>query len=84
VEREQDPRRTVRDLRAGESAVLAEPRVDRAQRMRLAELGVRAGEPVTLAQRAVGGARVIDVAGARIALDGRTAARLPLEDGTGA
>jgi ferrous iron transport protein A len=70
--------RTVRDLRAGECAVLGEPDLDRGQRMRLAELGLRAGESITLAQRGVGGARVVAVAGSRIALDARTAARLPV------
>jgi ferrous iron transport protein A len=74
----------VRDLRRGESAVLAVPQLDSRQAMRLAELGLRAGESVTLTQRGVGGARVLAVAGSRIALDARTAARLPLvtEDGS--
>lgn len=58
--------------------MLAAPRLDRAQAMRLAELGLRAGERVTLTQRGVGGARVVSVGGSRIALDRRTAAQLPV------
>lgn len=69
---------TVRDLRAGQSAVLAEPSVSAAQRARLAELGLRAGQEIRLLQRAVGGARVVSVAGSRIALDARTAGQLHL------
>ena len=73
--------RTVRDLAAGESAILGVPDVDRAQRIRLAELGLRPGQPVTVVQRGVGGARVVSVADSRIALDARTAARIPVTDG---
>jgi ferrous iron transport protein A len=73
--------RSVRDLAVGESAVLAEPLMERGHRMRLAEMGLRAGERVTLAQRSVGGARVVAVRGSRIALDSRTAARLPVIEG---
>jgi ferrous iron transport protein A len=72
--------RSVRDLAAGETAILGVPDVDRAQRIRLAELGLRPGQPVTLVQRGVGGARVVSVADSRIALDARTAARIPVTD----
>ena len=48
------------------------------QRIRLAELGLRPGQPVTLLQRGVGGARVVSVADSRIALDSRTAGRIPV------
>lgn len=75
--------RTVRDLRAGESAILGEPGTDPRQRRRLIELGLRPGEQVTLLQRAVGGARVVSIHGSRIALDARTADRLPLAEGEG-
>lgn len=68
--------RSVRDLRVGESAVLAEPDVEGPQRTRLAEMGLRPGETVTVAQRGVGGARVVSVHGSRIAVDARTAGRL--------
>lgn len=74
--------RTVRDLRPGESAVLAEPRLEGDLRMRLAEMGVRRGERIVVAQRGVGGARVLDVQGSRIAVDARTAGRLPIAEGT--
>lgn len=70
---------TLQSLRVGQSATLGVPQVDAAQSRRLAELGLRAGEVVRLVQRAVGGARVVEVDGSRIALDGRTAARLPVE-----
>ena len=73
--------RTVRDLGVGESAVLGEPTVDAPQRRRLVELGLRPGEQVTVIQRAVGGARVVSAHGSRIALDARTAGRLPIVDG---
>jgi ferrous iron transport protein A len=72
--------RSVRDLRRGASAVLAEVALGRAQRVRLAELGLRAGETVTVVQRSVGGARVIAVHGSRIAVDAGTAAGLLLTD----
>lgn len=67
------------DLRAGETAVLGVPDLDPEQRMRLAELGLRPGETVTLALRGVGGARIVSVAGSRIALDAQTARALPVE-----
>ena len=76
-----DAPRSVRDLMVGESAVLGVPLVDRAQRIRLAELGMRPGQPVTLVQRGVGGARIVSVSDSRIALDSRTAARIPLVSG---
>ena len=69
---------TVRDLRVGERATLAEPAVDPQRARRLAELGLRAGESVTVLQRAVGGARVLSVAESRIAVDARTSGLLPV------
>ena len=69
---------TVRDLRVGERGVLAEPTLPDHRRRRLAELGLRAGETVTLVQRAVGGARILAVGESRIALDARLSAQLPL------
>lgn len=72
---------TVRDLAVGECAILGVPEVDRPQRIRLAELGLRPGQPVTVVQRAVGGARVVSVADSRIALDSRTAGRIPVTRG---
>lgn len=69
---------SVRELQVGQSAVLGEPTVPSALRARLAELGLRAGQEVLLLQRAVGGARVVAVAGSRIALDGPTAGGLPV------
>jgi Fe2+ transport system protein FeoA len=76
--------RSVRDLVVGETAILGVPEVDRAQRIRLAELGMRPGQPVTLVQRGVGGARVVSVSGSRIALDARTSGRIPVTGGGGA
>lgn len=69
---------TVHDLRSGQQAVLGEPDVDLQRRRRLAELGLRAGETVTLIQRGVGGARIVAVRESRIALDARTSALLPI------
>lgn len=69
---------SVRDLAIGSSAILDDPQVPTRQVARLAELGLRAGARIEIVQRAVGGARVVAVTGARIALDGRTAARLPV------
>ena len=71
----------MRDLAVGESAILGVPAVERAQRIRLAELGLRPGQPVTLVQRGVGGARVVSVADSRIALDASTAGRIPVTGG---
>lgn len=75
--------RSVRDLAVGETAILGVPTVDRAQRIRLAELGLRPGQPVTVVQRGVGGARVVSVADSRIALDARIAGRIPVTVGGG-
>lgn len=72
--------RSVRDLAVGESAVLGEPGVADTVRRRLVELGLRPGEQVTVVQRAVGGARVVAVHGSRIALDGRTAGQLAVQE----
>lgn len=72
--------RSIRDLAVGETAILGEPDVAATVRRRLVEMGLRPGEQVTVVQRAVGGARVVAVHGSRIALDGRTAAHLPLQD----
>jgi ferrous iron transport protein A len=72
--------RSLRDLAVGETAIIGVPVLDRAQRIRLAELGLRPGQPVTLVQRGVGGARVVSVADSRIALDSRTAARIPVTE----
>ncbi|MBI1350838.1 MAG: hypothetical protein GC156_06950 [Actinomycetales bacterium] len=72
--------RTVRDLSVGERAVLDAPQLEPGLRMRLAEMGVRRGEEVTVTQRGVGGARILSVRGSRIALDARTAARLPVQE----
>ncbi|MCH8612161.1 FeoA family protein [Arsenicicoccus dermatophilus] len=44
-----------------------------APRRRLAELGLRTGATVEVVHRTAGGGRVVAVAGARIALDRRTA-----------
>lgn len=74
--------RSIRDLRTGESAVLAQPTLSPATSRRLAELGLRAGETVTLAIRGTGGTRIVSVQGSRIALDGRTASGLPLVEAT--
>ena len=74
--------RTLRDLAAGESGILGVPDVDRGQRIRLAELGLRPGQSVTVVQRGVGGARIISVDDSRIALDARTSARIPLAPGS--
>ncbi|MDQ5973642.1 MAG: ferrous iron transport protein [Actinomycetota bacterium] len=77
------PARTVRDLRVGVAAVLGEPTVGLTQRLRLAELGIRAGETVHVVQRSVGGARVVSVRDSRIALDSATARQLPVIPGAG-
>lgn len=70
---------TVAGLAVGETATLGEPRLAPAARRRLAELGLRPGERVRLAQRSVGGVRVLEVECMRIAVDAATAACLPVE-----
>lgn len=47
-----------------------------ADRLRLAELGLRVGAVVTVAGRTAGGGRILAFGHSRVALDGRTAARL--------
>ena len=69
----------MRDLAVGERALLAEVDATDDQRRRLAELGLRPGQEVTVSQRAVGGARVLSVHGSRIAVDARTAAALRVQ-----
>jgi len=66
------------DLRAGGSAVLADVNHAEALTRRLAELGLRSGQTIVLAQRGVGGSRVLAVGGARIAVDRATASQLLL------
>lgn len=53
---------------AGTSVVLARPKVAAARERRLAELGLRAGERVTVLHRVSGGGRLLAVDDARIAL----------------
>lgn len=50
-----------------------------AHRLRLAELGLRDGAVVTVRGKAAGGAFVLDIAGAPIALDRRTARAITAE-----
>lgn len=72
--------RTVFDLAPGESAVLGTPDVPVARRRRMAELGLRPGEPVRMLRRSVGGARVIQVDEIRIAVDASTAKSWPIHE----
>ena len=46
---------------------------------RLAELGLRPGAPIRVAQRATGGGVVVDLAGSRLALDRRTASAVRVD-----
>ena len=72
--------RTVFDLAPGESAVLGTPDVPVERRRRMAELGLRPGEPVRMLRRAVGGARVVQIDEIRIAVDAGTARSWPIHD----
>lgn len=72
--------RTVYDLAPGESAVLGTPDVPVDRRRRMAELGLRPGEPVRMLRRSVGGARVVQVDEIRIAVDARTAKSWPVHE----
>ncbi len=49
------------------------------ERLRLAELGIRAGALVTVLARTAGGGRVLGIGTSRVALDRATAARLRVE-----
>ena len=68
--------RCVADMRAGDEGVVAQVEHPLELRRRLAELGIRAGQRIEVAQRGVGGSRIVAVGGARIAIDHATAARL--------
>ena len=71
---------TLRELGVGEPAVvlsLGEGHPDDVVLVRrMAVLGVRPGEQIEVLKRTTGGARIIGVRGARLAVDGRTAARI--------
>ncbi len=56
----------------GNTVTLAEPQVPAPRARRLAELGLQAGNLVTVLLRTAGGGRVLGVADARIAVDRRT------------
>lgn len=56
-------------LGVGESGTVVDVGSDEALRRRLLSFGIRPGVRLTLAQRGVGGARVVEVAGSRVALD---------------
>ncbi len=51
-----------------------------ALRRRLAEMGLRAGARVRTMQKTAGGGRIVDVAGARIALGRDVLAQIGVED----
>lgn len=70
--------RTVFDLAPGESAILGTPDAPVERRRRMAELGLRPGEPVRMLRRSVGGARVVQVDEIRIAVDADTAKAWPV------
>lgn len=53
---------------SGTTVVLARPTVPAARERRLAELGLRSGERVTVLHRVAGGGRLVAVDDARIAL----------------
>jgi len=55
-------------------------RLGPADRLRLAQLGLRPGAVVTVRQRMAGGARLLGLGTSRIAIDPRTARALAVED----
>lgn len=57
---------------------LGRPTLDDAQRLRLAELGIRCGAVVVALQRTPGGGRVVQVGHSRFVLDQETCAQLPV------
>lgn len=69
---------TLASLRTGRATVIDVDLPDD-QRRRLAELGLRPGIEVGIAQRATGRGVIVDLAGSRIALDRRTAAAVTID-----
>jgi ferrous iron transport protein A len=67
--------------RPGVPVRLTAVRLEPADRLRLAELGLRPGAVVTVLRRMAGGARLIALGTSRIAVDPRTARALAVEDG---
>lgn len=57
------------DMPMGSTVVLAIPRAERQLCRRLAQLGLRPGMKVTVAQRTAGGGRVIRAGSSRYAID---------------
>lgn len=68
----------------GEQLVLMRSEGSPEQCRRLAALGLRRGAQVRLVHRTAGGGRVVNVAGARIALDREMLSRLHVERATAA
>lgn len=62
------PAVTLDAVPAGTSVVLSRPTVPAGRERRLAELGLRSGERVTVLHRVAGGGRLLAVDDARIAL----------------
>lgn len=60
------------DIPAGTTVVLAMPHAERQLCRRLAQLGLRPGMKVTVAQRTSGGGRVVRSGAARYAIDRET------------
>jgi len=73
--------RTLHAARPGEQVRLAAIDVPAEHRLRLAELGVRAGGWVRVLGRTVGGGRVIGIGADRLALDRRIAQQIVLASG---
>jgi ferrous iron transport protein A len=67
------------EVPTGGRAVLGAPQVPPAMARRLAELGLRAGEPVEVLHRTAGGGRLLAVGDTRIAIDRQTARSLPVQ-----
>ena len=60
---------TLDDAPSGQTAVLAPVSRELRLSRRLAELGLRAGEPVVPRHRVAGGGRLLEVSGSRLAVD---------------
>jgi ferrous iron transport protein A len=57
--------------------------LDHAARLRLSELGLRAGAVVRVTHRAAFGGRVVAIGSDRFAVDARTCARIEIEPASG-
>jgi Fe2+ transport system protein FeoA len=78
MRRSPNGRQSLADISQQRWAILGDPTLSARHTRRLAELGVRAGAPVFVLLKTVGGGRVIALQHGRVALDHATCRRIPV------